>query len=415
MTYCAKPLVIALVAGLCASAPAQDTGSNPTPIPRFVKGVPIAQIHINLSTGERSVVPWDARPRGAGASNPVWINNNTDPCLTGMTVGLIDDPDVNGDGFGDLFNSLCDGGTFPCEGSWNNWWGDLHDPDTVVDRLRFMYGTGIPDVDLDSDGVGDGVPGFTLFLNFADHDNGFGAHVPGYERQCIIELEITDLPGQAGALPPGFGAVYELVIDLGQDSPSLVFELGDSDGIDDAGTGFSGGAIYGAPTFADLDGDTKHDFSWGVRFDISSIPQAQRGFTGFVVSAVKLNSPGDSPRHPADAIGLFDGFDIYSSGPSCPPDRLTPHIFTGHGHFSCATGTPYASSHLELYGTPGEPSCTVADPAEPLGELNFADVVFFLQSAGTNSDYARGFAPPIFVFDFADVLSFLEYFNEGCW
>jgi len=409
-----RHLIITLSAGLASAAPAQDTGTLSS---RTAPGIPIAQIHVNLATGERSVHPWDSRPR-SGASDPVWINDNTDPCLTGATIGVIDDVDLNADGLGDLFGGACVGGTFPCEGLWSNWWGDLHDPDTVVDCIRFKYGTSVPDVDLDSDGVGDGVPGFTLYLNFADHDNGFGFHVPGSSRQCIIELEITDLPGQVGPLPPGFGAIYELVIDLGQDTPSLVFELGDSDGIDNAGTGYSGGAIYGKPTFVDLDDDSHHDFSWGVRFDLSAIPQAQRGFTGFISSAPKFGSPGDTPPHPADAIGLFDNADSYASGPSCPPDNLTEYIGTFfYGGFFCDSGIPFNSTHLELYGiggpVPPHEGCNLADCAEPYGAHNFGDVLAFLSSYGTG-DASADLAPPLGLLDFSDVLAFLELFGAGC-
>lgn len=405
------PLLLPLVTGLATPALAK------TAAPRFVRGMPVAQIHVNLATGERTVRPWDAQPRSD--SPPVWINDNTDPCLTGITVGIVDEGDRDGDGIGDLFGASCDA-TFPCEGNWMNFWADLHHPDTVIDCVRFMYGTDVPDVDLNSDGIGDGVPGLNLYLNFADHDDGFGAHVPGYERQCVIELEITDLPGAVGNLPPGVGAVYELVINLAQDSPALVFELGDSDGIDDAGTGYSGASIHGAPTYVDLDSNGLHDFSWGVRFDQSAIPQAQRGFVGFVSSAAKLGNPGDTPPHPADAVGLFDNADNYANGPSCPPEHPADYIGTFFfAGFTCAPGleTPYTSTHLELYGRPApvppHPGCNPADCAEPLGVLDFADVVAFLTAFGSFGVYAD-LAEPFGTLDFADVLAFLTWFGQGC-
>ncbi|MFI4898214.1 MAG: GC-type dockerin domain-anchored protein [Phycisphaerales bacterium JB059] len=411
----APTFAISLAAGIASSSHAQS-GDEPA---RFVRGLPVAQIRVNLATGERTVHPWNAQHRSD--SPPVWINDNTDPCLTGITVGLVDDPDVDADGFGDLFGSHCDGtSTFPCEGNWSNFWGDLHYPDTVIDRVHFMYGTGVPDVDLNSDGVGDGVPGLTLYLNFADHDNGFGAHVPGYERQCIIELEVTDLPGAVGNLPPGFGAVYELVIDLAQDSPSLVFELGDSDGIDDAGTGYSGAAIHGQPTFIDLDSNLLHDFSWGVRFDQSAIPQAHRGFVGWVSSADKFGNIGDTPPHPADAAGLHDNADNYANGPSCPPEHPADYIGTFFfAGFTCHPGleVPFFSTHLELYGHPApvppHPGCNPADCAEPLGTLDFADVVAFLTAFGSFGVYAD-LAEPVGTLDFADVIAFLTAFGQGC-
>ncbi len=405
----ARTLTIALAAGLCAPAMSLAQGADPTPIPRFVKGVPIAQIHINLSTGERSVVPWGSDPRGA--SEPLWLHNNTDPCLTGGTVGIVDDPDTDGDGFGELFGGACVGGTYPCEGMWSSFWGDLHRPDSVIDRIVIRYGTSVPDVDLDSDGVGDGVPGFDMYVSFADNDNGFGADGPGASgRSCIIELCLADLPGLAENLPPGFVAVYELVIDLGQTAPSLVFELGDSDGIDDAGTGFSGAAIYGEPTYADLDGDIRHDFSWGYRFDQSKIPQAQRGATGWISAAPKFGEPGDLPDHPADAVGVFNGVDDYASGPSCPPDAVTPYIGSGFFGYSCFAGTPFNSSFIELYGSDSQTACPRADNAEPFGVLDFTDVLGFLTSPGLRHSYAQ----PYLFFDISDVIEFLEQFAAGC-
>ncbi len=403
------PCLTLLAAGLAArGALAQDA------LPRFARGVPVAQIHYDLRTGNHASLPFGSGSRDA--SDPVWLNNNADPCATGGTVGVIDDPDTDLDGFGDLFGGACVGGTFPCEGTWNNWWGDLHGSDTVIERIVLRYATTAPDVDLDSDAIGDGVPGFDLYLNFADNDNGFGFDGPGASgRSCIIELCLEDLPGMVeGSLPPGFAAIYEIVVDLAQSAPSLVFELGDSDAIDDAGTGLSGAAIYGHPTFRDLDSDGGHDFSWAIRFDQSTIPQPERGVTGFITVAPKLNNPGDLPPHPADAQGIFDAVDIYSSGPSCPPD-VTPGIFLFFGHFTCAPGaeTPPSSSFIELYGEDRAP-CSRADSQLPYETLDFADVTHFLGSVASGSGFASNFAPPYFVFDFADVLEFLTQFSAGC-
>lgn len=409
-------LSLALIAGLASATLAQQAHQ------RFVRGVPVAQIRVNLATGERVATPWSLRSGNEAhrsQSDPVWLNNNADPCATGGWVGFIDDPDANADGFGDLFGGPCDGtGTFPCEGMWSSWWGDLYFPDTVVDRVVFRYATLIEDTDSDSDGIGDGVPGLNLFLNFADRDNGYGADSDISGRRCIIEFALTDLPGALGSLPPGFAAIYEVVLDLAQDSPSLVFELGDSDGIDDAGTGRSGGALYAKPTFADLDSDSFHDFSWGMRFDLSSIPQTQRAGAGFVTVAPKDGNPGDLPAHPADVMGLWT-VDIYESGPSCPPSNVTPRIGTFYFHSSCEPGfeSPFDSSFVELYGAPAPPlpheGCNPADCAPPYGAFDFADVVAFLTffgNASPNADLAEPFA----ALDFADVIAFLTWFWQGC-
>ncbi len=405
-------LAISLAAGLAAqTAPAQDAPSRPN----FARAVNIAQIHIDLGTGERTVSPWGTEPRGTSA--PLWLNNNTDPCLTGELVYIMDDPDTDGDGQSDLFGQDCTGtpgGTLPCEGVWYNYWGDLHAPDAVVDRIIIRYGTSVPDVDLDSDGIGDGVPGFNLYLNFADRDNGFGGESVESGRLCIIELCLENLPGMVDPLPLGFIAVYELVIDLGQSTPSLVFELGDSDGIDDAGTGYSGGAIYGQPTFSDLDNIAGHDFSWGIRFDQSAIPQAQRGAAGVITASPKLGNPGDLPAHPADAQGTHIEPITYRTGPSCPPNVTILDWGTFFPYFSCEPwGDPYASSFIELYGSGGLPNECECDFAPPFFELDFSDVIAFLE-AFEFCDPIADYAVPFGTCDFSDLVVFLNCFGTNC-
>ena len=415
-----SPLALALIAGSASLATAQET-----PL-RTMPGMPNAQIQINLSTGERTITPWTERtPRGASAGEPdaLWLNNNDDPCATGAIVGVIDDVDTDNDGFGDLYGGACVGGTFPCEGAWFSWWGDLHASDAVVERVVVRYGTAIPDVDLDSDGIGDGVAGFDLYLNFADNDNGFGADLPGASgRSCIIELCLEDLPGQVGNLPPGFLTIYEVVIDLTNQAPSMVFELGDSDGVDDAGTGNSGGALFGNPTFADLDDDGRHDFSWGVRFDQSDVPQSERGPAGIVTAAPKLGNPGDIPHHPADAVGLFDCIDMYSSGPQCKHSLSGSNEYIGFFWFgtglSCEPGneSPHTSSFIELYGRTANGcanTCSVADYVPPCGVRDFSDVLAFL-TFFAQGDPAADLAEPFGEFSFSDVIEFLTAFGNGC-
>jgi len=57
--------------------------------------------------------------------------------------------------------------------------------------------------------------------------------------------------------------------------------------------------------------------------------------------------------------------------------------------------------------------CNAADLAEPLGTLDFTDVVAFLTAFGT-MDPAADLAPPIGTFDFTDVVAFLTAFGSGC-
>ena len=60
-----------------------------------------------------------------------------------------------------------------------------------------------------------------------------------------------------------------------------------------------------------------------------------------------------------------------------------------------------------------DPSCNVADLAEPFGTLDFTDVLAFLTAFAT-MDADADLAPPFGVFDFTDVLAFLAAFGAGC-
>jgi len=411
-------IALAMAAGCLATTAANATDDRQAQTGlRAMKSMPVGHIYYNPTTGERVVTPFENRPRNVSTAK--WLNNNTDPCATGGTVGIIDDVDIDGDGLGDLFGGACVGGTFPCEGSWNNWWGDVAG-DCVVDCIVTAYGILAPDLDTNSDSIGDGIVGYDMTISFNDNDNGFGADLPGLSgRSCILDLTITTLAGVAGTLPPGFVAVYILTLDFASAAPSLVFELGDTDGVDDAGTGISGGAIYGGPTGNDLDSDTLMDFSYSLRFDQSTLgtsgaPQMTKGANGSLSVAPKLGNPGDLPADPADATGIADAVDIYSSGPSCPP-TTTPYIGTFFfGGFSCGTGTPNASHYLELYGAgDGMPGCNIADLAEPFGTLDFSDVIAFLTAFG-GGDLSVDFAAPFGVLDFSDVIAFLTAFGGGC-
>ncbi len=61
----------------------------------------------------------------------------------------------------------------------------------------------------------------------------------------------------------------------------------------------------------------------------------------------------------------------------------------------------------------GPAPCNAADLAEPLGTLDFSDVLAFL-TAFAASDAAADLAEPVGVFDFSDVLAFLTAFAAGC-
>ena len=59
------------------------------------------------------------------------------------------------------------------------------------------------------------------------------------------------------------------------------------------------------------------------------------------------------------------------------------------------------------------PPCSAADLAVPLGTLDIADVVGFLQLFG-DQDASADLGAPVGVFDIADVIAFLQVFGAGC-
>ncbi len=82
----------------------------------------------------------------------------------------------------------------------------------------------------------------------------------------------------------------------------------------------------------------------------------------------------------------------------------------------------YDSDELDACADPADPAstplnstcgCGAADLAEPLGVLDFSDVLAFLTAFGT-MDPAADLAAPTGVFDFSDVLAFLTAFGAGC-
>jgi hypothetical protein len=357
-------LALAMAAGCLATSAANATDDRQAQTGlRSLKAMPVGHIYYNPATGERVVTPFESRPRNASAA--LWLNNNTDPCATGGTVGVIDDPDLDGDGNGDLFGGACVGGTFPCEGTWNNFWGDIAF-NSVVDCLVVAYGISAPDLDNDLDSIGDGIVGYDMAITFSDNDNGFAALYAGN-------------PNTSGQ---------------------------------------------------DIDSDGLADFSFAFRFDQSTLgtdgtPGASKGVNGFIAAAPKLGNPGDLPADPADATGLFDATDIYSTGPQCTGASAGSPVYIGtffFGGFTCAPGaeTPHSSAWIELYGgesttCPDVPAgaCNEADLAAPVGTLDFSDVIAFLTAFGS-STCGADIADPIGTWDFSDVIAFLTAFGGGC-
>lgn len=68
---------------------------------------------------------------------------------------------------------------------------------------------------------------------------------------------------------------------------------------------------------------------------------------------------------------------------------------------------------IEIEITPGGAGCNAADFSVPLGTLNIADVIGFLQSFGV-MDASADLALPNGVWDIGDVVAFLQVFGAGC-
>jgi len=90
------------------------------------------------------------------------------------------------------------------------------------------------------------------------------------------------------------------------------------------------------------------------------------------------------------APGPFEGLVLVASDDPVTPDLevIVTGVFTGGG-------------------------CNGADLAEPLGHLDFSDVVAFL-TAFAGAQGAADLAEPFGVFDFSDVVAFLTAFGVGC-
>jgi len=73
----------------------------------------------------------------------------------------------------------------------------------------------------------------------------------------------------------------------------------------------------------------------------------------------------------------------------------------------------HAGAYLGNQSIPDGGACNVADLADPLGTLDFSDVLAFLAAFGAQ-DPAADLAPPTGVFDFTDVIAFLGAFGVGC-
>ncbi len=420
-------MTILIVTG---AAHAADIQPQPAPL-GTMPGERVAHIYYNAATGEKIAVPLGGiRPADGPASAPVWIADNTLPCAAfGQTepqIGLIDSPCT------DCFDStLISNGMF---GFIYFDWGDIP-PDTVVDCVGITWSTQHEDTDLDGDGVGDGVEGFGATWAWYDGENGFDS---SSTRKEIVSITLRDLPGQIDQSDPLVLATYEATIDLAPGAgPSLAFEIGDTDSVNDAGTPFfnPGGGL-------DLDFDGLTDFGYSLQytqpgtvdFDGDGMPDGDpdnEAATGWLLVTGNGGIGSDGSYIPEtsmpgaqgieDAIDVFYDFDndgilqlygtVFYLGFACDLD--------GNGAFEPGRSNPYAQFYMKLYGPGGGWHVDCGDfypPGGGDGALNFFDIATYLDLFNSQSPLADYFpvGEPDGLFNFFDITQFLSEFNAGC-
>jgi len=426
--------VVALCLAAGAASCFADVGDSPTAlVPNSGRVIQAAHIYYNMATGEQVVTllnDGQSSPAASATSVPIWSSTEGTACIDqGFTTSFFFGFDDNA-GTTSLATDIevLD-------------FGDIA-LDTVVDCVQIDWVTGHPDVDLNSDGVGDGVPGLGGQWAFWDADNGRVENQS--TRLALISILFIDLPGNVfgeGAFT-GYTADIDLV---GSFSSSLSFEIGDSDG-DLQGAAFGHSAVedpnnpgvfapiatldrdFDGNPDSDLDGDGYFDWAWGVHFfqpgtadldgdgvidgDLADSMRAIGVLFGSPAGTAVDNGDGtwewDIDTSVPDAgFGADDLFAIYKDGLhqgnfwfggfSCTPDDLGQY-------------TPRADFSMVLYGPDVSDCCPVDMNCD--GALNFFDISAFL-TAFANEDPAADFSPDG-VFNFFDISAFLAAFAAGC-
>jgi len=424
-----QSLIVLLAAGSAAAGPQVQPELAPG---GTMQSEPVAHIYYNIATGEKvATLLSGVRPADNGASPAVWIADNTAPCadfgITSATVGLMEDPDCT-----------------TCFSTGTGWtyldWGDAP-TDTVVDCVGITWSSQVPDVDTDGDGVGDGVEGFGATWSWYDAENGFNSTAT---RLDITGFTFVNLPGDiSGLADSDLFATYYATVDLAASfSSSLAFEIGDTDSIDDSGTGqFNPGAG------ADLDTDGLADFGYSLRyflpgrFDLDNADGDDNPYTGvdgdpnaaadsgwlLVTGNGDVSSDGTTYTPETDvpgAQGIEDAFDIYIDFNN--DSVLEPLGTFWYGGFVCNDVDdpdgdlfdPYAQFYMQLYGPgPGEPCPADLFPAGGDGLLNFFDVNVFITAFVSGDLGVVDFYPPgggDGLINLFDISAYLALFNAGC-
>ncbi|MEM9374169.1 MAG: GC-type dockerin domain-anchored protein [Planctomycetota bacterium] len=414
--------MIAVSAGLAAAV--FDRSGTIGLAPRgTAPGDHIAHIYYNVGTGERIATLLDgARPSDNGVSPAVWIADNTVPCTsfgqTGGRLGVMDD----------MYCTTCLASTQ--YGATFLDWGDIPS-DTVVDCVGVTWSANHQDFDLDGDGVGDGVPGLGATWAWFDAENGFDS---SSTRRPIVSLTLFDLPAFTSDFVREV-VTYTATIDLAASfSSSLVFEIGDTNALDDSGTGF-----FNPLGGVDIDNDGFTDFGYSMRyhqpgtadFDGDGEPDGDpraTGTTGWALVTGNGDVTLDGTYIPETgipgAIGIEDAFDVLYDPDS---DGLLEPLGTFfYGGFECVgpTGnTPFAQFYMKLYSAPhcvvGRCSQCPVDlfpPGANDGVVNFFDLSEYIGLFNAGDPGADFFPPasPDGQLNFFDVSQYLADFAAGC-
>jgi hypothetical protein len=419
-------LTLTLAAGLLATpALAQDRTPTLTADTIPSQGV-TGHIYFNIATNERIVTTFhdDIRPSDSLAYYEQWVADNSAPCAV---FGIADKPLIVVDNpNGDFDLPVVEGNTLLD-------WADISS-DSVINCVQLSYFTTIPDTDLDSNSLGDGVEGFAVEWAFYEEENGFN-HCSC--RMPLVNFMLMNLPGQ---IDPELGIVgYMVTIDLDNSfSSAISFEIGDTDGspqgaaihnpfnftpdnpcsdLDSNGLADFGYSIhYVQPGTIDLDNaDGDNDTTTGIDGDI-----ADKGLTALTLAHYRGETietdHGDGtfsyeviPSPGTNATGAEDGYDVFDSS----------GFHTGTfwaGGFTCNDpddGEPNAFAQIELtlYGVLGETFC-VGD-IDGDGDLDINDVNAFI-AAFLAVDLAIADFDGDGDTDINDVNAFIAMFLAGC-
>jgi len=436
---CCAAIALSMCAGGVTAA-----GETPTLTePNHGHVVNVAHIYYNLATGEQVVTllnagqdaaagidPHESGAQSIGTSTPIWSSISGTTCPNGGSTTssyfVVDD------------NA---GSTTYSTGFGVADWGDIA-TDSVVDMVHVDWVSGHNDVDLNSDGIGDGVVGLGGQWTYWDVDN--GPRADNAIRLPLISFVFQDLPGNIS----GDGSVtgYSADIDLaGAFSSSLTFEIGTTDhdsqgaaffndNVDTDGDGIGDGIPVavadrngdGLPD-ADIDGDGLFDWAWTVQF-------FQPGTHDYDGDGVLDGDLADSMKpigvefgSPAGvAVDNGDGTWTWQIDPS-PDDagtgaedayaRVDDFSYASSvlwfGGFSCQPGAhrPRADFAVQLLGPRAKGSCPIDLNGD--GVINFFDISLFIEYVSTQDP--RGDLNHDGQVDFFDIVLFLQLIAIGCY